>query len=96
MHNIVLCQPKATWNKVKLSGQKLPLKHEEIWSILKKLDLSNNLRACDFVKLKVRNIAHGTTVLSRAILIKKKTGKPVQFEITPKTRASFFESSKKK
>jgi hypothetical protein len=83
MHNIVLCQPKVTWKKVKLLGQKLPLKLEETWSILKKLDLSNNLRTCDFVKLKVRNITHGTTVLSRAILIQKKT------------ELLFFESSKK-
>ena len=50
------------------------------------LALDCKLRACDFVQLKVRDIAHGTTVRSRAILIQQKTGKPVQFEITPKTR----------
>lgn len=50
------------------------------------LALDCKLRACDFVKLKVRDIAHGTTVQSRAILVQQKTGKPVQFEITPKTR----------
>ena len=50
-----------------------------------KLALDCKLRACDFVKLKVRDIAHGTTVQSRAILIQQKIGKPVQFEITTKT-----------
>ena len=75
---------------------------EEIWSIRTRLDISNNLReltifnlaldcklrACDFIKLKVRDIAHGTTVQSGAILIQQKTGEPVQFEITPKTKVT--------
>jgi hypothetical protein len=30
MHDIVLYQPKTSWNKGKLIGQKLPLKLEEI------------------------------------------------------------------
>jgi len=94
--------PKPTWNKDKLVGQKLPLKLEEIWSIRTRLDISNNLReltmfnlaldcklrACDFIKLKVRDVAHGTSVQARAMLIQKKTGKPVQFEITPKTKTT--------
>jgi integrase len=100
MYKLIPYTPKPSWNKGKLVGQKLPLKLEEIWSIRTRLDISNNhreltmfnlaldckLRACDFVQLKVRDIAHGTTVQSRAILIQQKTGKPVQFEITPKTR----------
>jgi integrase len=102
MYQIIPYTPKPTWNKGKLIGQKLPLKLEEIWSIRTRLDISNNLReltmfnlaldcklrACDFVKLKVRDIAHGTTVQSRAILVQQKTGKPVQFEITSKTRVA--------
>lgn len=102
MYDIIPYTPRTTWNKGKLIGQKLPLRLEEIWSIRTRLDISNNLReltmfnlaldcklrACDFVKLKVRDIAHGTTVQSRAILVQQKTGKPVQFEITPKTRVT--------
>jgi hypothetical protein len=45
------------------------------------------LRACDFIKLKVSDIAHGKNIQSRAMLIQQKTGTPVQFEITKKTRA---------
>jgi integrase len=100
MHDIVLYQSKPSWNKGKLVGQKLPLKLEEIWSIRTRLDINNNLReltmfnlaldsklrACDFIKLEVRDITHGKTVQSRAILIQQKTGRPVQFEITPKTK----------
>ena len=91
MNDMVLYQPKPSWNKGKL---------EETWSIRTRLDiiynlreltmfnlaLDSKLRACDFIKLKVRDIAHGTTVKSRAILIQQKTGRPFQFEITPKTK----------
>jgi hypothetical protein len=50
------------------------------------LALDCKLRACDFIKLKVMDIAHGKSIQSRAILIQQKTGTPVQFEITKKTR----------
>jgi integrase len=100
MHDIILYEPKPSWNKGKLVGQKLPLKLEEIWSIRARLEIDNNLReltmfnlaldsklrACDFVKLKVRDIAHGATVQSRALLIQQKTKRPVQFEIITKTK----------
>lgn len=101
MYNIIPYTPKPSWNKGKLVGQKLPLKLEEVWSIRTRLDLANNLReltmfnlaldcklrACDFIKLKVSDIAHGKNIQSRAMLIQQKTGTPVQFEITKKTRA---------
>ncbi len=88
------------WNKGKLIGQKPPLKLKEIWSIRIRLQLANNirdlalfnlaidskLRCCDLVKLKVRDIAHGTQVLSRAMIMQQKTHQPVQFEITEQTR----------
>jgi len=66
MYELIPYTPKATWNKGKLVGQKLPLKLEEIWLIRIRLDISNSqreltmfnlaldckFRACDFVKLK--------------------------------------------
>jgi integrase len=105
MYQVIPYIPKPSWNKDKLFGQKLPLKLEEIWSIRIRLDISNNLReltmfnlaldcklrACDFIKLRVRDIAHGTTVQSRAILVQQKTRIPVQFEMTPKTRIALTE-----
>lgn len=93
------------WNKGKLIGQKAPLKLKEIWAIRVRLELSNRirnlalfnlaidskLRACDLVKLKVRDISHGDRISSRAIVMQQKTERPVQFEITEQTRKSISE-----
>jgi integrase len=50
------------------------------------LGIDSKLRACDLVSLKVRDITHGERVASRAIVQQKKTGRPVQFEITVPAR----------
>jgi integrase len=91
---------RQPWNKGKLVGQKAPLKLKEIWAIRIRLQLANRcrelalfnlaidskLRACDLVKLKVRDVCHGQSVASRAIVMQQKTKRPVQFEITEPTR----------
>ncbi len=88
------------WNKDKLVGQKAPFKLKEIWAIRVRLQiehrvrelamfdlgLDSKLRACDLVKLKVRDICHGDRVAARAIIMQQKTGRPVQFEITASTQ----------
>ena len=93
------------WNKGKLIGQKAPLKLKEIWAIRVRLELSqrtrdlalfnlaidSKLRACDLVKLKVRDISHGDRIASRAIVMQQKTSRPVQFEITEQTRKTVAE-----
>ena len=90
------------WNKGKLTGQKAPLKLKDIWAIRVRLQLSEQirdlalfdlaidckLRACDLVKIKVRDISHGDHVASRAIVMQQKTQRPVQFEITDPTRVA--------
>jgi len=95
-------QNRSPWNKGKLVGQKLPLKLKEIWTIRVRLQLTNcirdlalfnlaidsKLRSCDLLKLRVRDISHGSTVLRRAMIMQQKTHKPVQFEITEQTRES--------
>jgi integrase len=50
------------------------------------LGLDTKLRACDVVKLKVRDICHGDQVAARAIIMQQKTVRPVQFEITASTQ----------
>lgn len=50
------------------------------------LAIDSKLRACDLIKLRVRDIAHGEHVSSRAIVMQQKTRHPVQFEITKQTR----------
>lgn len=98
------CDTKKTppWNKGKLIGQKLPLKLKEIWAIRVRLQLADQkrdlalfnlaidskLRGSDLVKIKVSDIANSGAVMSRAMVMQQKTGRPVQFEITESTRES--------
>ncbi len=88
------------WNKDKLVGQKPPLKLKEVWAIRMRLQLAkrhrdlalfnlaidSKLRGCDLVSLTVNDIATVTGVKSRAGVRQRKTGRPVQFEITEQTR----------
>jgi integrase len=88
------------WNKGKLVGQKAPLRLKDIWAIRVRLQLSNQtrdlalfdlaidskLRACDLVKLRVRDVSHGDRIAARTIIMQQKTQRPVQFEITEQTR----------
>jgi integrase len=91
---------RGPWNKGKLVGQKVPLKLKDIWAIRVRLQLSNRprdlalfnlaidskLRACDLVKLRVRDVSHGKLIAARAMVMQQKTQRPVQFEITEQTR----------
>ena len=88
------------WNKGKLLGQKPPLKLKEIWAIRIRLQLDHRarelalfnlaidskLRGCDLVGLRVHDVVQGSHVAARAIVMQKKTQRPVQFEITEQTR----------
>lgn len=59
------------------------------------LGIDSKLRGCDLVALKVCDIAHGEQITPRAIIQQKKTGRLVQFEITPVTRHAIQEWSVK-
>src|SRR6266480_7004009 len=92
----------APWNKGRLTGQKRPLKPKDVWAIRVRLQLQHRardlallnlaidskLRGCDLVRLQVDDVCAGGRVRDRATIIQKKTGRPVQFEITEQTRAS--------
>ncbi|WP_405240678.1 tyrosine-type recombinase/integrase [Lentisalinibacter orientalis] len=98
-------QRRDPWNKGKLVGQKPPLKIREIWAIrirlqiadrkrdlaLFNLAIDSKLRACDLVSLRVIDVAHGNHVAKRAMIMQRKTQRPVQFEITEQTRQSIRE-----
>jgi integrase len=91
---------KTPWNKGKLVGQKPPLRLKEIWAIrirlqlakrtrqlaLFNLALDSKLRGCDLVSLRVGDIAQGRRVFARAMVLQRKTLRPVQFELTEQTR----------
>lgn len=94
--------PAAPWNKGKIIGQKLPLKHREIWALRVRLQLTHRtrelalfdlavdskLRDCDLVRLRVGDGKRGTQVARRAIVMQSKTQRPVQFELSDQTRAA--------
>ena len=93
---------KAPWNKGRLIGQKRPLKPKDVWAIRVRLQLEDRkrdlalfnlaidskLRGCDLVSLKIGDVCAGGRARERATVIQRKTGRPVQFEITEQTRSS--------
>jgi hypothetical protein len=97
-----LVSENVPWNKGRLTGQKRPLKPKDVWAIRVRLQLEHRerdltlfnlaihskLRGCDLVRLQVNDVCAGGRVRDRANVIQKKTGRPVQFEITEQTRAS--------
>ena len=101
MHSLThTSQRHIPWNKGKLIGQKPPLKLKEIWAIRFRLQIANHirdlalfntaidskLRSCDLVNLRVKDVAHGSLIAKRAMVMQRKTQQPVQFEITEQTR----------
>jgi integrase len=52
------------------------------------LGIDSKLRACDLLKLKVRDVSRGERIPARAIVVQQKTSRPVQFEITESTRVA--------
>jgi integrase len=93
---------QAPWNKGRLVGQKRPLKPKEVWNIRARLQIEarkrdlamfnlaidSKLRGCDLVRLKIDDLCVGGRLRERATIIQRKTGRPVQFELTEQTRAS--------
>jgi integrase len=97
-----LLPANVPWNKGRLTGQKRPLKPRDVWAIRVRLQLKHRardlalfnlaidskLRGCDLVRLQVDDVCAAGRVRDRATVIQKKTGRPVQFEITEQTRAA--------
>ena len=85
-----------------IKGQKRPLRPAEVWAIRARLEMKKShrdlalfnlaidskLRGCDLVRLRVENVYAGGSVRDRAMIVQKKTRRPVQFEITTTTAAS--------
>jgi integrase len=90
------------WNKGRLMGQKRPLRPRDVWTVRVRLQLYNRkrdlamfnlaidskLRACDLVRLQIGDVSINGRVRERATVVQKKTGRPVQFELTEQTRTS--------
>jgi len=96
---------RRPWNKGRILGPKPPLEPRDVWAIRTRLQLDgrtrdlalfnlaidSKLRGCDVVSLKIEDIAPHGSVLDRATVRQKKTGRPVKFEITEQTRMAISE-----
>src|SRR2546421_7247752 len=90
---------RVPWNKGKVTGAKPPLRPKHVWSIRTKLQIEgrardlamfnlaidSKLRGCDVVAIKVEDVAASGYTADRAT-IRKKTGRPVRFELSEQTR----------
>jgi len=93
---------RSPWNKGPLIGQKRPLKPKEVratrvrlqlerrWRDLALFNLAidSKLRGCGLVRLHVDDVCINGQVRDRASIIQRKTGRPVQFEITEQTQTA--------
>ncbi|TXN46560.1 tyrosine-type recombinase/integrase [Methylobacterium sp. WL7] len=95
---------RPAWNAGRKLGAKRALKPQQVWAIRFWLDrerrvrdramfdlaIDSKLRGCDIVKLKIGDLVSGGRVRSRAIIIQRKTGRPVQFELLEPARTSIL------
>ncbi len=93
---------RRPWNKGRLVGQKRPLKPEQVWAIRVRLELGTSrrdlalfnlaidskLRGCDLVALMLDDVFTGGHPRERTTIVQRKTGRPVQFEITEHSRVA--------
>jgi integrase len=93
---------RQPWNRGRLIGQKPPLKLREVWAIRTRLQIADRLRdlamfnlaidsklrGCDLIALRVDDVELSGHVRPRATVLQRKTGRPVQFEITEQTRGA--------
>ena len=54
------------------------------------LAIDSKLRGCDVVKVRIGDVVLGGRVRPRAIAVQQKTGRPVQFELLDRARASML------
>ncbi len=86
------------------TGAKLALKPVHVWGIRVRLQvgcrlrdlalfdlaLDSKLRGCDLVRLMVSDLLSPGGVKRRVVILQRKTGRPVQFEVTEQTRRSIL------
>ncbi|CAH0356971.1 MAG: tyrosine-type recombinase/integrase [Sphingobium sp.] len=95
---------RPAWNAGRKVGAKKALKPRQIWAVRFFLDqnrrvrdralfdlaIDSKLRGCDLVKITIGDIVCNHDIRHRAIVVQKKTGRPVQFEIMDDARASLL------
>jgi integrase len=95
---------RRPWNAGRKLGVKRALKPQQVWAVRFWLDrerrvrdramfdlaIDSKLRGCDVVKIRIGDLVSGGRVRSRGIVIQRKTGRPVQFELLEPARASIL------
>ncbi|MGQ3049255.1 MAG: tyrosine-type recombinase/integrase [Niveispirillum sp.] len=90
------------WNAGRRIGAKRALKPQQVWAIRFWLDhqqrvrdralfdlaIDSKLRGCDLVRMKIGDIVRGGEIRCRSLVVQKKTGRPVQFELMETARKS--------
>src|SRR4029079_9657254 len=98
--NATPASKRVPWNKGKLTGARPPLRPKHVWAIRTKLQMErqirdlalfnlaidSKLRGCDVVAVKVDDVAPNGYAIDRATVRQRKTGHPVRFELTEKSR----------
>jgi len=93
------CRPR---NAGRRFGAKRALKPQQVWAICFWLDgkrrvrdramvdlaIDSRLRGCDIVKLTISELVSGGYVRARVIVVQRKTGRTVQFELLQPARTS--------
>jgi integrase len=98
----MLYTPSIRYAARKPTGAKLALKPVHVWGIrirlqvargtrdlaLFDLALDSKLRGCDLVQLRVSDLLSFGGVKRRVVIVQRKTGRPVQSEVTEQARRS--------
>ena len=93
---------RKAWNAGRTVGAKRALKLPQVWAIRFWLDhegrlrdralfdlaIDSKLRGCDIVKVKIGDLVSGGRIRNRAIVVQRKTKRPVQFELLDAACAS--------
>ena len=91
----MLYAPAFRYTAHKPTGAKLALKPFHVWGIRVRLQvghgirdlalfdlaLDSKLRGCDLISLKVSDLLSSSGVKRRVVIVQRKTGRPVQFEV---------------
>ena len=96
---------KPAWNAARRVGAKRALKQKEVWAIrfwleqegrardraLFDLAIDSKLRGCDLVRVRIGDLVTGDRIRDRALVVQRKTGRPVQFEILEPARTTLHD-----
>ena len=95
---------RPAWNAGRKVGAKRALKQKEVWAIrfwleresrvrdraLFDLAVDSKLRGCDLERVRIGDLVDGAEIRARSLVVQRKTGRPVQFEIMEPAKTSLL------